>query len=380
MATDYDVIIAGLGAMGSAAAYHLARAGERVLGIDRFHPPHDLGSSHGRTRIIREAYFEHSLYVPLIQRAYELWAELERESGRSLLLQTGGLMIGPPDGVVVSGAKKSAEDHKLAHQVLSAVEVRKRFPALEPAENMISVWEPRAGIVFPELAIQTHLELASAAGGTLQFDEPLLKWEREGSGVRVRTANGSYGARRLLLSVGAWIGSLIPELNLPLVVERQVLCWFQPRSRPEVFQPERCPISLWEYGPSRFFYAFPDLGDGVKVAMHHEGKRIQPDQLRREVGEADTKPLVDLLDRFMPGAGGPLQSSVVCMYTNTPDGHFILTHHPMHRQVVIASPCSGHGFKFSPVIGEIAANMLLDRPASFDLSLFGLERLSAGQS
>jgi sarcosine oxidase len=145
--------------MGSAAAYHLARAGERVLGIDRFHPPHDLGSSHGRTRIIREAYFEHSLYVPLIQRAYELWAELERESGRRLLLQTGGLMIGPPDGVVVSGAKKSAEDHKLAHQVLSAATVRKQFSALDPAENMIAVWEPRAGIVFPELAIQTHLNL-----------------------------------------------------------------------------------------------------------------------------------------------------------------------------------------------------------------------------
>src|SRR5215467_3569391 len=194
--------------MGSAAAYHLSQHGGRVLGLDRFRPPHDFGSSHGRTRIIREAYFEHTLYVPLVRRAYELWAKLEQESGRKLLLQTGGLMVGPPGGVLVAGARKSAEDHKLAHQILTAEEVRQRFPALHPSNEMVGVWEPRAGIVFPELAIQTHLELAHLAGARLQFDEPVMNWEPSGEGVRVLTGGNCYHARQLLVSAGAWMSLL----------------------------------------------------------------------------------------------------------------------------------------------------------------------------
>src|SRR6185369_3542450 len=189
---EFDVIIAGLGAMGSAAAYHLATGGKRVLGLDRFRPPHDLGSSHGRTRIIREAYFEHTLYVPLVRRAYELWAELEQKSKRKLLLRTGGLMLGRPDSEVVRGARQSAEEHKLAHRLLSAAEVRNEFPVLDPAEDMVAVWEPRAGILFPELAIQTHLELAVKASAKLQFDEPIVTWEPHRNGVVVTTAKGSY--------------------------------------------------------------------------------------------------------------------------------------------------------------------------------------------
>src|SRR5437899_12317364 len=172
--TEYDVIIAGLGAMGSAAAWHLAAGGKRVLGLDRFAPPPQFGASHGLTRIIREAYFEHPLYVPLVQRAYELWADLEQRSGRKLLLQTGGLMLGSPDGVLVTGAKRSAQEHKLPHQILSATEVRSRFPAFAPADDMVAVWEPRAGVLFPELAIQTHLELARKSGAILEFNVPLL--------------------------------------------------------------------------------------------------------------------------------------------------------------------------------------------------------------
>src|SRR5690349_13977847 len=174
---DYDVIVVGLGAMGSAAVYHLALRGKRVLGLDRFRPPHDQGSSHGRTRIIREAYFEHTLYVPLVRRAYELWAELERKSGQQLFLQTGGLMIGPPGGVLVTGAKRSAEDHKLQHEVLSAAELRRRFPVFEPTNDLVAVWEPRAGILFPERAIQTQLELAERLGAELEFEQPVLNWE-----------------------------------------------------------------------------------------------------------------------------------------------------------------------------------------------------------
>ena len=373
---EFDVIIAGLGAMGSAAAYHLATAGKRVLGLDRFRPPHDLGSSHGRTRIIREAYFEHTLYVPLVRRAYELWADLEQKSKRKLLLRTGGLMLGRPDSEVVRGARQSAEEHKLAHWLLSAAEVRNEFPVLDPAEDMVAVWEPRAGILFPELAIQTHLELAVKASAKLQFDEPIVTWEPHRNGVVVTTAKGSYRTQRLMLSAGGWMSSLLPDLSLPLSVERQVLCWFEPSSRPDLFQSESCPISLWEYAPSRFFYAFPDLGDGVKAAIHHAGQLTQAEEIGREVQAADTEPVRLLLKRFLPRAAGHLQSAAVCMYTNTPDGHFILGRHPEHRQIVIASPCSGHGFKFAPVIGEIAAQLLQDRIPAFDLKLFAPERFS----
>jgi sarcosine oxidase len=381
MKREYDVIVAGLGAMGSAATYHLAASGRRVLGLDRFRPPHDFGSSHGRTRIIREAYFEHTLYVPLVRRAYELWAELERRSGRQLLLQTGGLMIGPPGGVLVSGARRSAEEHGLRHEILSAAEVRKRFPACRPSDDMVAVWEPRAGILFPELAIQTHLELAARNKAELRFDEAVLRWEREGSLLRVITATNSYYARRLVLSAGAWMNSLLPDLKLPLWIERQVLCWFEPAFQPEMFQPEKCPIFILEHAPSRFFYGFPDLGDGVKAAIHHEGERTQADELRREVDEQeDTEVLKGLLRQFVPGAAGRLLSATVCMYTNTPDAHFILGHHPMVPEIVIASPCSGHGFKFSPVIGALVATLLSDRLPPFDLSLFKPERFAAAVS
>jgi len=371
---DFDVIIAGLGAMGSAAAYHLTAGGQRVLGLDRFQPPHNFGSSHGLTRIIREAYFEHPLYVPLVQRAYELWAGLEKQSGRKLLLQTGGLMIGPPDGILVTGARRSAEQHKLRHEILSAPELRRRFPVFEPAGDMVAVWEPRAGILFPESAIQAHLDLAAKNSATLQFFEPVLSWEPQGDGVRVVTHNRGYSANRLLLSPGAWMNSLLPELKLSLSVERQVLFWFEPLAQNELFEPRNCPIFIMEYAPHRFFYGFPDLGDGVKIGVHHEGAATEPHLLCREISTEETSAARNLLRQFLPAAAGRLNSAVVCMYTNTPDEHFILDHHPHHPQVLIASPCSGHGFKFSPIIGEIATTLLNGRTPPFDLSLFKLSR------
>jgi sarcosine oxidase len=376
---DYDVIIAGLGAMGSAAAWHLAASGKRVLGLDRFAPPHQFGSSHGLTRIIREAYFEHPLYVPLVQRAYELWADLERQSGQRLLLQTGGLMLGPGEGVLVSGARRSAHQHRLSHEILSAAEVRGRFPALVPGHDMIGVLEPRAGVLFPELAIQTHFEFARKAGATLSFNTPILEWEPQKDGVLVCTADQTYTANHLLLSVGSWLSSLLPDLHLPLTVERQVLFWFEPSANPELFQPGRFPIFICEYDDHRFFYGFPDLGDGVKLGVHHEGQTTQPDLINRELNEQEIETARGLLQRFLPSAAGALRSAAVCMYTNTPDEHFILDRHPNHAQVLIASPCSGHGFKFSPVIGEIAATLINGKTPPFDLNLFKLSRLGIGR-
>jgi sarcosine oxidase len=356
--------------MGSAAAYHLARMGRRVLGLDRFKPPHNFGSSHGLSRIIREAYFEHPVYVPIVQRAYELWAELEKESGRQLLLPTGGLMIGSPDGVLVTGALRSAQQHKLPHQILSTAELRHRFPAFKPAPDMVAVWENRAGILFPEAAVQAHLELAAQRGAVLRFDDPVLHWETQNNSVRVSTATGAWEASQLLLSSGAWMSSLLPDLNLPLSVQRQVLAWFEPRSHAKLFRAECNPIYICEYGPHRFFYGFPDLGDGVKVAIHHQGEPTQPGSVRRSVDDAEIKALRGLLHQFLPDAEGTLKSATVCLYTNTPDEHFIIGRHPVHSKVLVISPCSGHGFKFSPAIGEIAATLLAGGQPAFDLSLF----------
>jgi sarcosine oxidase len=372
--SDYDVIIAGLGAMGSAAAYHLAADGSRVLGLDRFQPPHQLGSSHGLTRIIREAYFEHPSYVPLVQRAYELWAELEKNSGRRLLQQTGGVMIGPPGGALVGGARRSAEEHRLRHELLSSAELRRRFPVFHPATEMIGVWEPRAGVLFPEAAVQAHLELAAKRGATLRFNEPVLKWKPHGEGVRVQSAKRAYTADQLLLAAGAWTQSLAGQLNLPLAIERQVLYWFEPRSQAADFQPQQCPIHIWEHAPRRYFYGFPELGDGVKVAVHHEGEPAQPETVRREVSSQEIEAMRTLLRRFLPAAEGRLRSQAVCLYTNTPDEHFILDRHPQHPQVLVASPCSGHGFKFSSVIGELVAKLLRGQRPAFDLSLFRISR------
>lgn len=370
MAPDAEVIIAGLGAMGSAAAYHLAARGRRVLGFDRFHPPHNLGSSHGRSRIIREAYFEGEYYVRLVQRAYDLWEDLERESGRRILRTTGGVMIGPPDGVLVKGSEFSAQENGLEYRKLSASELRHQFPMFAPSQEMVGVWEKRAGILFPELAVQTHLELAAHRGAQLHHNEPVLRWEPEDGGVRVFTEQRSYRADRLLLTAGAWMKSLLPDLQLPLDVERQVLFWFQPAASPEFFAPGRCPISIWEYAPDEFFYSFPDLGDGVKVALHHQGEITTADHVRREVGLDEVERMRKLLLRFLPGAAGHLKSAEVCVYTNTPDEHFLLDQHPRHPSVFIASPCSGHGFKFSSVVGEIAAARLAGEEVPFDLHHF----------
>jgi len=373
---DFEVIIIGLGAMGSAATYHLARRGQKALGLDRFKPPHAVGSSHGRTRIIREAYFEHPLYVPLAQRAYDLWAALERESGRSLFRQTGGLMIGRPDSVIIRGAKRSAEEHHLRYELIGAGEVRRRFPALQPADEMVAVWEPRAGILFPEACIEAHITLARRQGAEMHFDEPGLRWQPEGEGVRVVTSKAEYRASRLVLAAGSWIKTLLPDLQLPFAVQRQIQFWFEPKSGPR-FEPGRCPIHIWEHEPGRYFYGFPDLGDGVKVAGHHEGEITDPDSVNREVAPGEVEAMRALVRKFLPEADGPLRSAVVCMYTNTPDGHFFIDRHPALPQVLIASPCSGHGFKFSGGIGEILAELITTGTTRFDLSLFRNRRFES---
>lgn len=372
----YDVIVVGAGAMGSAAAYRLALRGCRVLALDAHAPPHRLGSSHGGSRIIREAYYEHPLYVPLVRRAYERWAEVEAESGRRLFARTGGLMVGREDGVVVAGARASAVEHGIPHDLLTAAEARRAFPRLRVPEGRVALLEHRAGILFPEACVEAHLALARAHGAETRFGEAVGEWAADEDGVRVVTPAGTHRAGRLVLAAGPWMPELLGGLALPLVVERQTLHWYRPRAEPEAFGPARCPLALWEHAPGRFFATFPDFGEGVKAQVHHEGAATTPREVAREATAADEAPVRELLRRFLPGAAGPLLASAVCLYTNTPDSHFVLDRHPASPRVVVASPCSGHGFKFASVVGEAVAALALDEPFPLDLSPFSLRRFA----
>ncbi len=373
MVRSFDVIVVGLGVMGSATAYHLARRGLRVLGLERFWPPHWLGSSHGRSRIIREAYYEHPTYVPLVRRAYELWAEVEAEAGRRLFLQTGGLTVGPPESELVQGSLLSARTHGVAHEVLTAAEVRARFPALHPDPEMVAVWEQRAGVLFPEMGVAALLGLARRHGAELKFGQEVTGWDADGSGVQVQTRMGTYRAERLVIAAGAWVTRLVPDL--PVQVERQVIVWFEPRSNPQAFRPGHLPVFIVEHAPGKQFYGLPDLGEGIKIARHHDGELVDPDLVDREVREGEVESVRELLRRYVPAADGSVLTAAVCLYTNAPDHHFIVDFHPAHPEVLILSPCSGHGFKFGPAIGEIAADLVTVGRSRVDVSFFGLGRL-----
>jgi len=375
-AERFDTVIVGLGAMGSAALHHLALRGVKVLGVDTFATPHVHGSTHGRTRIIREAYYEHPCYVPIVQRAYELWAQLEREIGEQLFVQTGGLMIGPPDGEIFAGALRSATEHGLAHTILEPREVHARFPGFRVPEGSMALHEPRAGLLFPEKCVEAHLALARRAGASVRTGVTVTAWDADDD-VRILTDAGELRARTLILAVGPWLPALVPELELPLEVERQLFHWFEPASHPEWYDAAHSPISLIEYARDRFFATFPDVGHGVKAGVHHEGEVIDIDAPRAPASEAEGAEMQALLARYLPQAAGRILDRATCVYTNTPDHDFVLDRHPEHPNVIIASPCSGHGFKFSSAIGEILADLVTSRQTSFDLRPFALSRFQA---
>lgn len=371
--TTYDVIVLGLGGMGSAAAYTLAARGLHVLGLEQFTPAHDRGSSHGGTRIIREAYFEDPAYVPLVQHAYTLWHELEQATDRQLLQITGGLMIGQADSELVTGAIASARAHQLEHSVLSADEARQRFPifALEPED--VAVYEPRAGLVRPEECVTAHLEMAARHDAELHFEERVLGWTADNSGVTVETAQGRYTAGKLVITAGPWIGELVRELGPQLQVERVPVYWFEPRNT-AIFEPERCPIYIWQRDDVGFFYGFPRIDQQVKVARHYGGQITTAETIDREVHPDEFAEMRAILARFIPELAGTLIKTNVCMYTNSPDLHFVIDRHPQHANVAIAGGFSGHGFKFCPVIGELLADLTID-PTAAPPALFRWSRL-----
>ncbi len=372
----YDVIVVGLGGMGSATLYHLARRGVRVLGLEQFEPLHARGSSHGDSRIIRETYFEHPLYVPLVRRAHELWRDLEAESGESLMTIRGGLMIGPPEGSVVTGTLRSAHEHNLPHEVLSAEEVKRRYPAFQIPEEAAAVLDPRAGYLDPEACTRAHQELAVLAGAQTRSSEPVISWQASDAGVSVVTRTGRYQADKLLLSAGPWTASLAIGVNVPLVVERQTVFWFDPPMPREEYESRRFPIYAYEFKPGVICYGFPELSKGVKASVMHDGEIVAtPEAVQREVGEADLRPLRAALSQVLPAlARSNVRDATTCLFTNTPDHDFVIDFHPAHANVLISSPCSGHGFKFASAIGEVQADLLTNGVSRFDLAPFRIGR------
>jgi sarcosine oxidase len=393
---SYDVIVVGLGAMGSSTAYQLAKRGARVLGLEQFTPAHELGSSGGLTRIIRLAYFEHPSYVPLLKAAWALWPDIERDADDHLLEVTGGLYIGRAGSDVLDGALLSARQHGLDHEIVDAQESRRRWPAMNVDDDMQTLHEPLAGLLFAQRCIAAHLRLAERHGAELHFDEAVTGWAVDaGGGVSVTTTAGTYSAARIVLAAGAWLPKVMPQvesrLGVPLMVERNVAFWFEPAERPEIFERDRLPVWIMELDPEYAYYGFPALPEqpargaaaatpaqGAKAARHHDRRRVDPDTVDRVANDDDEATVRTFLRHYMPLADGKRLDARVCMYTNTPDENFVLGLDPADERVVIASPCSGHGFKFSNVVGVICADLALTGHTDFDIDFLSPARFARG--
>ena len=374
---SYDVIVVGVGGMGSAACWQLARRGQRVLGLERFDIPHAMGSSHGVSRIIRLPYYEDPAYVPLLHRAYALWAEAERATGEELLVTTGSIDAGPEDDGLFQGALASARLHGLPHEVLTGSEVNNRFPGYRLPAASRAVFQPQGGLIASERAITAHVCAAQAAGAEIRARERVIGWDASptGEGVTVRTDKGVHRAARLVITAGAWIGELVAPLAGVAVPERQVLAWLQP-SRPELFTPERFPVFNLQVEEGRYYglpiYEVPGFKFG---RYHHRGETTAADEMRFEVDAEDERLLRGFGERYFPEGSGATMAMRAGMFTNTPDEHFILDDHPGHRQVTLASPCSGHGYKFCSVIGEILADLATgDGTTRHDIGFLSLGR------
>ncbi|HEU5369136.1 MAG TPA: N-methyl-L-tryptophan oxidase [Ktedonobacterales bacterium] len=393
MGTEYDAIVLGLGAMGSATLYQLARRGKRVLGLDQYAPPHTLGSTHGDTRITRQAIGEGAAYVPLTLRSYELWREIEQLTGQDLLTITGGLIMASqssPDPM--HGAESflkttiaTAEQFGIAHSVLETDQIRQRFPQFHLVGDEIGYYEENAGFLRPERCIQAQLALAGRFGATIQTGEQVLSYESDAtnSSVTIHTARGHYTAEKLVISAGPWVGSLLEETYARyFTVYRQVLYWFGLKGPIEPFLPGRFPIFIWAR-PNSSTYGFPAIdgpAGGIKIATEDYTKATTPDTVDRAVSGAEIRAMHEQhITSGFPDVGDICVKAVSCLYTTTPDEGFVLDTHPEHPQVIIASPCSGHGFKHSAAIGETLAQLVIDGKTHIDISRFSLRRFETKQ-
>ncbi|BDM69061.1 N-methyltryptophan oxidase [Streptomyces nigrescens] len=381
MSPSYDVIVLGLGGMGSAAAHHLSARGARVLGLEKFGPVHSHGSSHGGSRITRQSYFEDPAYVPLLLRAYELYEELEQATGREIATLCGGVMVGRPDSRTVAGSLLSAERWNLPHDLLDAAEIRRRFPTLSPKDDEVALYEARAGLVRPENTVAAHLQLATRRGADLHYEEPVTRWEPYRDGVRVHTPENTYTASQLVICPGAWAPRLLDDLGVPFTIERQIMYWFQPHGGTARFDPAHHPIYIWEDATGSQVYGFPAIDGpalGAKVAFFRKGTACTPETIDRTVHDHEVAAMADRMSRHIPALPGRFLKAATCMYSNTPDEHFVIARHPAHPDnVTVACGFSGHGFKFVPVVGEILADLALTGTTAHPIELFDPRRLAA---
>lgn len=373
MPTSYDVIVLGLGGMGTATVFELARRGRRVLGLEQFAVGHDRGSSHGSTRVIRKAYYEHPDYVPLLHRAYERWFDLEQRSGKKLLTECGCLSLSRPTDELVPGVLQAAREHHLNVEQLNATELRRRYPMFRLGDDIAGVLEPGAGFLYVDDCVRTYAAEARRLGAALHEHEPAEAWQADGTGVTVRTAKATYAADRLVITAGPWASRLLAGLGLPLTVLRKVLFWIGTEDDSQ-FRRDRFPVYLFET-PAGFYYGLPVIDrDGAKLGRHDGGEAVDPSQVQRTVAPGEDADCRSFLRQHLPAISGPLQRSLVCLYTVTPDRHFILDLHPEHPQVALAAGFSGHGFKFASVVGEIMADLAERGATALPIGRFRMAR------
>ena len=384
---QYDVIVVGLGIMGAGALYQAAKRGARVLGIDRFSPPHTYGSSHGDTRITRQAIGEGEMYMPFIRRSNDIWRELETITGRKLYVETGGLVIAPQEGEAQFHARGNfvtrtadiAATYSIDHEVLTAAETMRRHPLLKLRPQDTTYYEPEAGILRPELCVQTQLEQAFMHGAIIHTNEIVMSYEATADFVRVTTNKGEYQAERIVLAAGSWLLDLLaPEHRSGLEVYRQVIYWFEVDDL-AAFTEENFPFLIW-IGDTMadYFSAFPVMRDGiqgVKVLTEQYSQTTTAHAVDRAVKPEEIAHLLGLTQARLNGVRGKLIDAGVCLYTLTPDEHFVLDFHPESARVVVASPCSGHGFKHAAAVGETLAELALNGRPTLDISHFSIARL-----
>jgi sarcosine oxidase len=376
MTGAFDVIVLGVGGMGSAACHQLAARGARVLGLEQFSLVHDRGSSHGETRIIRQAYFEHPDYVPLLLRTYDLWHRLEQSAGRTLFQQVGLALSGVSTGETISGSRLAARQHGLAIEELTATQAGKRWPALSFPENHSVVFEPRAGLLHVEACVQAHIDQAIQSGADIRAGERVLGWKSNGTSITVRTDSAEYSAGALVVTSGAWAGECLRELGLPLRVVRKFVGWF-PILHGAFGADQGMPTYFFEL-PGGTFYGFPSLdGSTVKMAEHSGGQPVDdPSAVDRTMAPDDIVRLAEFARAHLPGLGATPTRHSVCLYTMSPDQHFMIDSHPQWNNVVFAAGFSGHGFKFAPVIGEALADLALNRATDLPIGFLRLNRFS----
>jgi sarcosine oxidase len=378
---NFDVIVTGVGSMGSASCYWLAKRGYKVLGLEQFDIPNERGSHAGQSRIIRKAYFEHPGYVPLLKRAYENWQQLESLTGTEVYFRTGLVYHGKPGRDMIRGVKEAASLHKIKLDCLTRQQAALQFPQFTVPENFETIYEPDAGFLTPEKVVLLYKEEAIKAGAGIRTKEIVLEWKKENGVIKVVTDKNTYYSKKLIITAGAWTGKMLPELNTALTVTRQTIAWVQPKN-PNAFSIGNFPCWLLEDEEKGTYYGFPvlpqdrfDGSAGLKVAHHYPGQIVDPDNVNRQINKEDEEDLRYALSKYLPGANAEVLAWKTCLYTYSKDENFIIDHLPGYdNDVTIACGFSGHGFKFVSVVGEIVADLAIKGNTGLPIDFLRLKR------